>query len=805
MDDPWGSPWASAASDATQKHDPPPSPTPPKSLLSLPPKAFFGGVTNSPAQSPWADHGFGEWTASDQAEDTAATAPWGLWPESGLTPRAESPGKQSPIAWPSSTATSPGLKPTLRSRSSSVFRQASPDPWAAEAHWLDRNETLSPLPQSHARDGIENGIPAGTGVVIHIEEPKAGAGENTDNRDGIGVKKSTGDIESAIVRDSPSFAVSLTAEAEGHESPSRPSSTFSTESSHGLDRQDSPITSIDEDATFRPRSSTRKTSTKVSELVGLYDGLAQAASEEPSIPDRPDGRTGSRARSADRPNDTEQNDVEADSGDGKAATEQALKISENPRTSVSSDRSSTPKVIVKDEPEQDVPMPNAPSAPVQQLIEKFGVIKFQPDLALFDKVFGELPESGQGGNHIPDGLSDRIITDSFGTVDERKVWYRISRFGSMRKHNSGDEENYHRVSWQDTQLHGDVTKIVRRWMEEDSFSGKPTLGGSKRTSVFNWNSSAAPIGLDKVFARKSLVPHSRTSSVAAFGHTPASSIGSLGSVLEDRKTSQGIDLNSTTNASASGSASASASPVPSFGWSSTAPPSLMRPPGSVPYLANAEVPTEKSRPSVPPIPSPIPAPRPQQLLPVHSHPSDDDEDGGDEWGEMVLSPTQETFTASEANSDFVNGWSPPSSSPVLSKPHVAPETRNMPANQQLASRSLRAETPPVVSPPLTSHKTPHNSHPAISTASLDLQTDPWASVDLSNFDAPATKVKSPVVTTPKLAVSISESKSPLGMANNLLPTSGVALGPIESSKAEMETDVVHHVLQNLPDLSYMLR
>lgn len=529
MDDPWGSPWASAPSDAASKNDHPPSPSlPPKSLLSLPPKAFFGGSLNSPGQSPWADNGFGDWASPGPVDDSASNLQWGSWGESGLTPRAESPGKQSPIAWPSSTATSPGLRP-MRSRSSTFFRQSSPDPWANDTPWRDGDERRPSRAVSiiSATDVQKDTIPVDTQVVIHVEEPRAGIAEETDLRDQLDARD--GRREGAT----PASNGSLAAEPEGHESPSRPSSTFSAESSHGQEQQDSPITSVDEEVNFRPRKLRRKPSSKVSDLVGLYDGLARAAS------DGSESRPASRKKALGLSQEANDETVDGgggdagggDAGGGDVVLEQEPSVLEDSRISMSSGGSSTPKIQPQNRLSQSShaqsdgghdPVADAHALALRELTEKYGTITFNPDVKMLDKAFDSKLDPGHGEYVAPDGLTDRIITDSFETVDERKAWYRVSRFGSMRKHDSGDEENYHRITWQTSRLHDDAIKIVRRWMEEDSISGKPILGGGKRTSAFNWDSASAPVALDKVFARRSLGgrPKAAGSSVP-MGHTPS--------------------------------------------------------------------------------------------------------------------------------------------------------------------------------------------------------------------------------------------------------------------------------------------
>ncbi|KAH6652116.1 hypothetical protein BKA67DRAFT_537953 [Truncatella angustata] len=828
MDDPWGSPWASAPTDSVHENGSHPPPSPPKSLLSPPPRAFFSSNTSQPvhAHSPWADNSFGDWTGSAHVDDAAPTSAWNSWTaDSSLTPRAESPAKQSPIAWPSSAATSPGLKPTLiRSRSSSVFPQHSPDPWAAESPWNDRSDALSNAPGQTVVDNIQHDLSAPTQVVIHVQQPNTNPPGNendeqvidADDQDGL---KYTGP---AAVCESPVLVSNLTVEVEGHETPSRPSSTFSVESNHALDRQDSPITSIDEESNVRPRSATRKVSNKISELVGLYDGLAKAATKEPQLSERSAPGGGSRDRSASL-SISANPDVENGTEHCQDPPQQNLAEVDKTRTSISSNRSSTPKVVAHDIAKRSsldhgckgpALVPNAASVPVQQLIDKFGAIKFEPDVTLLETAFAHDLDLNQQESEFGDTLvSDRIVEDSFQTLEERRAWYRISRFGSSRKHNSGDEENYHAVNWQTSQLHVDVIKIVRRWMEEDSFSGKPTLGGSKRTSVFNWDSSAAPVGLDKIFARRSLAARPKTHSIAPLGHTPTSSVGSLGSFLEERRSFQEID----TLSSSSGPPTALASPVASFGWSSeprlvsTLAISSSNSNGTETKAASQNVP-----PALPlsPISSPLSTIPAGQTITFGQHDDDDDE-----WGEMVFSPTEENFTLTEDSLDQPKAISQTLASPIM--------TEARPVVEEIHP-VFEAQNAVVTAQPSTSNHNEHhkkNSAPsgipvpqslylAPSVASSSLSVDPWASADISFFDTPATNSKSATASSNtvdaplrKPATTHCEPRDKHSSSTNYIAPSqvGVTLGPIESSDNVTATETVRRILQNLPDLTYMLR
>ncbi|ETS79791.1 hypothetical protein PFICI_09644 [Pestalotiopsis fici W106-1] len=818
MDDPWGSPWASAPSDTVSKNDHPPSPSsPPKSLLSLPPKAFFGSSLNLPAQSPWADHGFGDWASPGPVDDTAPNLQWASWAEPSLAPRAESPGKQSPIAWPSSTATSPGLKP-MRSRSSTLFRQSSPDPWTNDASWRDRDEVapFKAVSITSTTDDQEAPLPVDTQVVIHVEEPHAGITDEINSQDKLHVHDAR----------EGGATLSLAVEPEGHESPSRPSSTFSAESSHGQEQQDSPITSVDEELNFRPRNLTRKSSSKVSDLVGLYDGLARAASD------------GSGSRPVSRKKSTGSthaaNCIEnAGAGEGDNVFDHEPSTSEDSRTSISSGGSSTPRIQPQNRLSQRShassdkghdPAADAHALALRELTEKFGVIKFDVDVKLLDRAFDSKLDPDYEECVAPEGLTDRIITDSFGTVAERKAWYRVSRFGSMLKHDSGDEENYHRVTWQTSQLHDDAIKIVRRWMEEDSISGKPILGGGKRTSAFNWDSAAAPVALDKVFARRSLGPRPKGSSSVPMGHTPTSSIGSQISITEEPKFPSG--LGGSYAPSSIGTPSTSASPIANFGWSTRPPSTFIMTTRSSVHSLKIEKPAQRSANSTTPG---LLSPAFQQPQMINEHgsevpmKSDDDDDDDtaedDDWGEMVFSPTQEAFTTTENHilSQSTGDEFSQVSMTGTTDAHLVSEAQSAHA-QPSTSGSAASEVSASI---LYRHDPSRNAQWAPKQ-----NTEPCTSIDLGRSETSSARVQpSPIV--PSFSQCVAEPFSPsssppsplskgtdMDSSMNVPPPSclnapvsaaTISPSPVESSVDAADNVVIQQILQGLPDLYYMLR
>ncbi|KAL3423135.1 hypothetical protein PVAG01_04883 [Phlyctema vagabunda] len=110
-------------------------------------------------------------------------------------------------------------------------------------------------------------------------------------------------------------------------------------------------------------------------------------------------------------------------------------------------------------------------------------------------------------------VPDTIIHDTFQSVEQRKTWYRVSRYGTMRKYNSGDDDNYKRVKWNTSDVRDETLKVVARWMEEDRISGRVVLGGgSKGSSLFGWNDSKqGPVPINSALADKHKAKKSQVS------------------------------------------------------------------------------------------------------------------------------------------------------------------------------------------------------------------------------------------------------------------------------------------------------
>ncbi|KAI1421356.1 hypothetical protein F5Y12DRAFT_34669 [Xylaria sp. FL1777] len=791
MDDPWGSPWAST--DAPSDNDPSSS-SRADIFLSPPPKAFFGNGTSLSPQSPWSgnhdDGALGIWTTAGQADDADNQNEWGAWAESvvqppRLSPRLNASGKESPLAWPENAAASPVFIGNSRSRTPSILRHHSPDPWATELSLTKRSDVELP-------DSIETP----TSDVLAIEVKQVGdvsrpSPEVAESGGDQSASSETAPVEEEFAvrrNDCPRTSHDLAGEHANatsqldsavYEPPSRPSSTCTNDSHDRPERQDSPITSIDEDRGARMQNNSGKTSAKVQELVGIYDGLARATSEEPPTVSRRGIPHTANCLESRVQSEIEDNDI--DDGVSFKSFEHMPadddQVVRSPGKSPS-EFSSTPKAELPDvftqkleyEGEEDcVATTETAPAQLQSSLNQFRDVKFDMHLSLVDKLFPDLPDSPVSCSTEDWEVPDHVVDDSFTTISERKGWYRISRYGSMRRHNSGDDENYHRVTWPTSQLHADIIKIVRRWMEEDSYAGKAILGGTKRTGFFDWDSDAAPVELGQVFRRrKSVTKHTRTTSIPANKTTIQT-----GSANERAyRNSTGISLPAELK-----SASQPIIAAPSFGWNSGAKEIL---------------PTTRFSNSSQPLNS-VPDPAPFQTA---SSMDEDDED----WGEMVSSP--------RVAKDHIEPSLPVFPLPETPTKGHEPKSRlpfTVSNVDQSAEPKLPAprDTPRIGSDPslFPDVSVLNRSKPALKSLTRDTyQTKKTFPVPKANAPPP----NQASFESLNQGSTITDERPNEKSVNIASKRIVVASNPLQGDEIQDDI-VVQEILQHLPDLSYMLR
>ncbi|KAI0403192.1 hypothetical protein F4802DRAFT_320489 [Xylaria palmicola] len=823
MDDPWGSPWAST--DTPSDNDLQPS-SRTNIFLSPPPKVFFGSATGLPTQSPWSgsnnddDDSAGVWAAADRTDVTDNQNEWATWGEPGvqpprLSPRINRSGKESPLAWPENAAPSPVFIADSRSRTSSIVRHPSPDPWATESSFTKRldNGLPGPLePKSHDTLAISNKpfeepLPAHDTVAGHelvedrndarplVEKEPPSEGARATGENGRPSMSRDVNHDDANSRAGKNPAVD--------DLQSRPSSTFTVDSHDQPERQDSPITSIDEDRGGRMQNTLRKTSGKVQELVGIFDGLARSVSEElPTLSHRDTSRATSRDDKSRKPNPTGGKDDDDDDrvgfGEFGDATTKDDEFTQSP-SEASSEFSSTPKAELNDvfatKPRLEgqesciditVTAPAQPQTTTNKLLD----ISFDTNLGSLDKLFPGLPRSPASNPADNWEMPENVITDSFTTISERKSWYRISRYGSMRKHNSGDDENYHRVTWPTSQLHSDTIKIVRRWMEEDSYAGKSALGGTKRTGFFDWDSNAPAVELDEVFRRrKSLTKHKRVASIPVANTTVQNVVADKHQYRNSTGISLPKELQLANHPVISG---------PSFGWHSNQAKEFTPTAG---FLHHNSQKINSVLPPAPLVQTATHHPSPTKATPV-------EQDDDDDWGEMVSSPSAtkqyNELSVSEpplSNSRTQNHG--PTPQPPLDTPNIdqsAEQKVQLSQDKQVASSELW------LFPGKSALSKPHEVHELPLEYASEIEktfTVFEASTPLSSRNPPKTSSQKPIIGSQTSGDNNMTSRATVRNGSpGIMPLKDSANFPVIDDQEEL---IVERILQNLPDLSYMLR
>ncbi|KAJ4250735.1 hypothetical protein NW757_006936 [Fusarium falciforme] len=660
MEDPWGSPWTN---DSPPKID----------LPAPPPHAHFTpdhSQRPSPAHTPWMD------------DDDA----WGGWAE---------PGKDSSPRW----GRSPGLRPIGGSPASSRLPSPGPDSWGQ----LATLETARVRKEERSGDSaisLGEGLrPIEARVVTRTPPP---LGE---------LKESTADIWRQPDRAPSMRSLSPMPSDDGR--PGSPDGAPRPALRRGT----------------RPPA-LRQPSNKVQELVEMYDDIAkrshsvspidptmrkasstkspvQEATPEPEAVERvesepelepvpepapePETKVETEAREASpdvmeetteeektAAEKTEEDEAQAES-DSWSDFESPIheEVPEEPETKVVEEKFPQVEATTHDEPKEILqPRPKRPSIP------------FSIDMSKLDDLFPSVEASFP----TPEPVPDVIIDDTFASISERKAWYQISRFGSIRKHNLGDDENYVRIGWGNSQVRDKAIRIVRRWMEEDSIAGRVVLGrrgGAAGGKIFNWDSSAPSVDISELLARKS---HSRHASVnskgtaasptgAAFGwgSSPApSSTVAIPPPASERSITEPSSAVESSPVEAAKTSPVTAKPPPPPAPPARSPTAIARPPSPIkpipikpttrPLSISQPLPSPTS-PQIPQPPSPIiPTPlqattRPISISQPITYPTSplaqppenagwgDEEDDDDDWGDMVSSPSGEgngTFPSLDA-------------------------------------------------------------------------------------------------------------------------------------------------------------
>lgn len=702
MEDPWGSPWATNDTNTALE------PAPPRSTLELPGRTLTRQRSFT-TQSPWAtdDDGSSDWGAADSSlalptpAATSGGSKWGGWggengsnsSQTQLTPRARegslSQGQSSP-AWPA--ATSPGLiqGKTLSRRSSarSLFGHPSPDPWAAEAqHRLSlplpalisaEQVAFSTLDRHEEEEEEED-------VVVEQEaergEPAKGTKDRShhaDDAEGEIKPPGTSRIPDEKEGEKPKPEVPNAEDHPKSRTQSRHSS-FSDRSQRD-ERPDSPITSMDEESKDRPQTQ-RRPSANVQELVDTLGQLAKKHGDALAVPDPTRGRRRSTSqgamsiRSVRTDHASDFGDFEDAESYNSAPPSRRPSFIGSPRPP-SSGAGRTRSLSRSSLPGETMSMAVGPAKIPEgkvnrfnELRDKFGPLNFAPDIESTDKLFdvAKLDAVQPSAKDFSLDHIDGIIKDSFTSISERKTWWRISRHGTMRKHDSGDDDNYRRITWASSKTREDTNTIVRRWMEEGSYSGgRPSFGdvASVKGGAFNWNSRAEPLSMDQVFGKRKSTQHLKAA--AASIPRPLSLQPQPKTYAHSRNLSTGVKSLPPPSPGVNSLPPPSPSPLsipgpprsPAFGWSTATDGSASETPGSsrppsravrrsievtsVNLASSRSVATSINEPEsrtslqlAPPSAPPSVSPE-KSIDPVPE--VEDDDDNDDEWGEMVVSP-----------------------------------------------------------------------------------------------------------------------------------------------------------------------
>lgn len=802
MEDPWGSPWATT-------DNPAPSPSPSKTILEPPPPAFLSTPNNlsvPSSQSPWIeDDAFGDWASPDPAQAGSAS-PWS-WgnevnPIEQLTPSYEPRRKSSTPKWPRSRSASPGFRAPITPSSASPGH-LSPDPWANHVPSLakDDPEPIAHLPQIpdvpplRLEDGPLDLGPLSPKQIIEennttdepatlqfsefsesIPEPAPKSPDQTDDAE-------PGPIPPAFEKDDgPSPSSASTASHEDEEPP---------DTRHA----DSPITSIEDNPL--PKSLRRKPSSKVQELVEMYDGISKRTTITPEPPST--RRSASREPDVDANKSTTNECEDTDSEDDEPVTEHTPSKSIE---TVDEGPADDPADVSKDwEEEKRSTRPDH---------EPFAVDLSKLDELIPEPAMDELRDAGE--------VSDRIITDSFTDISERKMWYRVSRHESLRKYNVGDDENYVRITWSNSTMRTETMTIVRRWMEEDSMGGRAFRGGlAGKTGgkFFGWDATteSTPVDLDRVFGRKT----KRQASM----HRPTHSIGALPSL----KTAPMIP-GSKESTPASAQAKDNWEGLATFGWSSDAgdakPGQEAKQPEKTTFKkplplgfsgfdntpkSHASLPAFTSKPMIPPTPS------------VETTNNKEEVDEDDEWGDMV-SPT--TGDATDTASIPKTSWDSFSTNPLPDGGAFVPASSDVVANSVAdglgsgnnamdEGKSGGMDIGSVISPAPAS--TP--AVPADVLPQSQAHARPVQSPESTYTFRPSSTVKRPpnisvAATLDPPAPSLDGPDGKAGVSAGGLLDTPLTTGLATPSTAQPrnstdEAGVVQQIVLNLPDLSYMLK
>ncbi|TGO62647.1 hypothetical protein BCON_0018g00400 [Botryotinia convoluta] len=735
MDDPWGSPWADELNNDDGLGV--------RSIDNVADGNQVGKASEAlrnNVNATWgtSDDGFGDWEEDTEKKKgglglDGAAEQWDT-PNHGreLEVVNDDVGALSP-GWgnssPSPARAAPKLSPSLLAEPVAISREPSPDPWA-NAVLSEESATVEDKPNSGATitnlDTFQEVIEEATDEDSEVESPEAFEtivpqpedsdetkfepvelpfDETTETAIGIIDTVNEEAIGLGIDLEPKSDLCTEIVEEEHHESDdtvlpstqvpehesSRPSSSPSDISHHDEPLPDSPRTSLDEEP--KRSRTTKAVSPDVQEPAKKFDDPAKPedelvvddtkVEEEIEDPAEPDNEHAAVIKSEVPEDDDDDDDEIEQSSNAEEPDDEDFGDFGDFEEGFSDDG----EEVIENHNSIEQPISSELATPQNESSEMCspkgptGLVDFSIDLTSVKTLFGEAKEDhDEAAEKI--FIPDTIIAETFASTEERKMWYRVSRYGTMRKYNTGDDENYVRISWAPSQVKQETQKIVARWMEEDRNNGHVSLGGtSKGGSLFGWNDpNAPPVPLATILGskRKSVKLEAKVAAKESVNAPRESSK----EVTRDQSRSQSRSPSKPRERSSTNSVDSGVNikapptpPVAQFGWASspamqTASGSGITPPDTGSFMKTFTLPVNSTFGSFgqlsPALPSPAPKspikpppsfaqavkkPRPISMPPPSTNSSngkpanlafisndlDDDEDD-DEWGEMVSSP-----------------------------------------------------------------------------------------------------------------------------------------------------------------------
>ncbi|TVY34807.1 hypothetical protein LSUB1_G005665 [Lachnellula subtilissima] len=883
MDDPWGSPWADEVQNPVatkESHDVA------EELGSRTPVKASSVALQEQTITPWdnpndgADDGFGDWAAVPSETGSSLDAAhdgWGMGTGVADTHLTKPDTDGCSAGWNAVPRVAEDniskLAPSLLREPTNITRQPSPDPWASvlatdEIPGRIRLEK-GQYPEETKNSAVGNAAPAeellDNGNLEVLKRNQTGITANrpveADSQDhekfqdlefelppeveDIRPEKPTKDRnreEAAMPNGIESFqqpdktlpipTQTSTSQEVDHMS-SRTSTPPSEQSHHDEFLSESPRTSLEEDPT---RSQMPRKASKVQELVEHFDTLAKE--------DEPPEVTGDERTEVVQQSDNDEDDIDdfGDFEDVQSDLDGPIESSESVETSA---RPTTPDSEV---PPQVMERELQLSPEMQTPQKEYGPVDYSPDASLLSQLYPNIEDELPSESCF---IADRVPHDSFTSTEQRKTWYRISRYGPLRKHDMGDDENYTRINWKQSSVRAETLKIVARWIEEDRISGRVVLGGgSKAGSMFGWNDQkATPASITAAFASKAakkIVEAPVEPTVEVPREWPKG-------LVRDHSASKGPSppkarrKSSVTPKSPEEAKVERQSPVANFGWnvvpenshkshsrSSSREKSSRSIPIAVP-ITNSPSPPQKCallspsssatfkpaepvhKTSAPVAKHEVPIGSSQERIFVPPAASKaavaNLAEEEDDWGEMISSPVTSTAPAFPLFSGLRHKKSQSLGGAFSSVKPFHPTMASIPSidskrghhptlsfdkilkPETQSPRSAKSpEKPNLISEPMNAF-----SSPVVPAQPLPVgKSDPWASADFSFFEtasAPTPPVSTPLPKTiPNKTVSF---------ANTHVRASSHAT---RKSKEQMEQDkIVQDVVKGLPDLSYMLK